>query len=355
MCSEDRGGEIMYLLKIEDLKKLLDKWSVEYEVYAPQREDGQIMLLPYEEKEFTMEYINFPFPVKEYLFAQREVVFNWKKDGENIITETPKDIAPGKKVYFGIRACDSYGISYMDKFFIEGYNDGFYGRKRNQTFIVAVNCIETGENCFCSSMGTGPFADGGYDVLLTPREDAYIVEVGSQKGEELITAAGGLLVDFQGNVKSEKALIEKDVLNKFKTKLNTDNPGKVLEENFNHPIWEKISKDCVSCTGCTSMCPTCTCFNVIEEKTGENSGQRVKCWDSCQSDSFTRNAGEHNPRSKTSRVRYRLYDKFKYIEDKFDYKGCTGCGRCTIVCPASIDIVKIVNTLVEGTETGGNE
>lgn len=345
----------MYLLKMEDLKKLLDKWSAKYDVYSPQREDGQVMLLPYGDGEFTMDYINFPFPVKEYIFSQREVVFSWKMENGNITTETPEYRDPAKKIFFGIRPCDAYGISYMDKFFLEDYNDNFYGRKREKTFIAAVNCVVPGKSCFCSSTATGPFATSGYDVLFTPKGDSYIIEPGSEKGKELIAAAEDLLVEYKGDVQSEKALIEKDVLNKFKTKLNTDNPGLILKENFNHPVWDKIAKDCVSCTGCTNVCPTCTCFNVIEEKTGDNSGQRVRCWDSCQSDSFTRNAGEHNPRNKVSRVRYRIYDKLKYIEDKFGYKGCTGCGRCIDVCTASINMVKVVNEIVETSEKKGDE
>jgi Fe-S oxidoreductase len=48
-----------------------------------------------------------------------------------------------------------------------------------------------------------------------------------------------------------------------------------------------------------------------------------------------------------ARVRYRIYDKFKYIEDKFNLKGCTGCGRCINVCPASINVVDIINKLAD--------
>lgn len=345
----------MYLLKKEDVKSLLSKWSDEFEVFSPQVEDGQVMLLPYEEKNFTVDYVNFAFPFKEYFFTQREVLFSWKNIDGHITTETSNTADSKKKIYFGIRPCDAYGISYMDKFFLEGYRDGFYGRKREQAYIVAINCIKPGDNCFCSSMGTGPFAEGGYDVLLTPMEDNYIVEAGNSRGEELIAAALDLLTKFQGDINSKKELVEKEVINKFKTRLITDNPGGVLEKNYNNPIWLQISEDCVACTGCTSMCPTCTCFNVVEERTGENSGARVRHWDSCQSDSFTRNAGEHNPRTREIRVKYRIYDKFKYIEDKFNYKGCTGCGRCINVCPASINFVKIINSLAENTGSRGDE
>ena len=80
-----------------------------------------------------------------------------------------------------------------------------------------------------------------------------------------------------------------------------------------------------------------------------HSGTRVRVWDSCQSVSFTRNAEFHNPRSKTSAVRYRIYDKLQYIEERFGMKGCTGCGRCAAVCPASIDMVDIMARMKERT------
>ena len=141
--------------------------------------------------------------------------------------------------------------------------------------------------------------------------------------------------------------MQNSVIDKFKTVIKVNNIAKVLEDNFNDPLWDQLSKECVLCTGCTNLCPTCTCFNVVEENTSCDSGCRVRCYDSCQSDSFTRNAGEHNPRNDISRVRYRLYDKFKYIEEKFNMKGCSGCGRCINVCPASINVVNVINKLGE--------
>jgi NAD(P)H-flavin reductase len=45
------------------------------------------------------------------------------------------------------------------------------------------------------------------------------------------------------------------------------------------------------------------------------------------------------------RVRYRIYDKFKYIEERYGMKGCIGCGRCINTCPASINIADIINRL----------
>lgn len=335
----------MLAIKKEELKDLLNLWSKSFEVYAPIKDEGQVMLLPYEENKLTLDYINFTFPVKEYVFKQKERFFNWKIEGSNLQIENSLISNKNNRLFFGIRACDAYGIAYMDKFFLEGYNDDVYEKNRASAYFVAVNCTNVGENCLCSSLGVGPFAKCGYDILLTELDNIYMVEIGSSKGEELIKLGDSLLHKIGENYLEEKAKLLDKVNEKFKLKLTEKNIHKILEENFNNPLWEEVSKDCVRCTGCTSICPTCTCFNVVEENINNCSGCRVRYWDSCQSDSFTRNAGEHNPRNNVSRVKYRIYDKMKYIEEKFHMKGCTGCGRCIKVCPADINIFNIINKL----------
>ncbi|MBK5242275.1 4Fe-4S dicluster domain-containing protein [Clostridium sp.] len=337
----------MYTLKKEDLKELLNTWSKSsFDVYSPQKNEGQVMLLPYGDDELCLDYINFPFPVKEFLFKQKEKLFQWKINNSGVEVhedETPRD----KSILFGIRSCDAYGIAYMDKFFLEDYEDALYKKNREATWIVAMNCVSVGDDCFCSSMGTGPFARVGYDILFTPLEHEYLVEIGSAKGEELILLGENLFTAADNKLLIEKDKLTEATSDKFKTKIKVNNIAKVLQDNFNDPLWNQLSKDCVLCTGCTNICPTCTCFNVVEENISCDSGCRVRCYDSCQSDSFTRNAGEHNPRNDVSRVRYRLFDKFKYIEEKFNMKGCSGCGRCTAVCPASINVVNVINELSE--------
>lgn len=331
---------------------MLDRWSEAFEVYAPQYEDTQVMLLPYDKSGFTTDYINFAFPVKEYFFKERERLFSWSSDKGNIGIEKPDNAPEARRLLFGVRACDLYGINYMDKFYLDDFRDNIYEKNRRQNWIVSVNCTQFGESCFCRSMGTGPFAEKGYDLLLTPLKDSYLVEAATEKGLELAELGAGLL-----SAAGEGMLVKKqEVFDSFKDtaklSVNTHKLHQVYEAGFNDEIWAGIEKDCIRCTGCTNVCPTCTCFNVIEENKSGSKGKRTRCWDSCQADSFTRNAGEHNPRNSVSRVRYRIFDKFKYIEEKFGFKGCTGCGRCIGVCPVSINVVKISNYLTERYESG---
>jgi ferredoxin len=69
----------------------------------------------------------------------------------------------------------------------------------------------------------------------------------------------------------------------------------------------------------------------------------MRNWDTCMSWLFTVHGTGHNPRpSKTERVRQRFMHKLKYIPLKQDgVRGCTGCGRCVVMCPVNIDIREV--------------
>lgn len=337
---------MMMIMNKADLTKLLGIWSDSFEVYAPTRHQNEdVMLMPFEEKNFTMDYLNTTMPIKEYLFEQKESLYSWQKSDNDIeISEFDANrLKP--RILFGVRACDAYGIAYLDRFYIQEYRDHNYAGRREKTYIVVVNCTEPGHNCYCSSTGVGPFAQKGYDLMLTPIGDDYLVEVGTDKGKELIGFAGDIMEDVGEEVIELKTLLQSAVEDKFLNKVNLSNIAAVMDETYDNEIWKEISKQCIGCTGCTSVCPTCTCFNIVEEDGSYGEKCRVRYWDSCQSDSFTRNAGGHNPRNEVSRVRYRIYDKLKYIEERFGFKGCTGCGRCISVCPAFIDIIEIASKL----------
>jgi heterodisulfide reductase subunit C len=335
----------MMILNEEDIMKLLKVWSHSFEVYAPTRQNDDVMLMPFDEQSFTMDYLNTAMPMKEYLFEQKESLYNWKKSDDGIqITEFDASRLKSR-ILFGVRACDAYGIAYMDRFYINEFRDNNYAGRREKTYIVVVNCTEPGSNCYCSSTGVGPFALKGYDLMLTPIGDEYLAEAGSEKGKELIAIAAGIMADVGEEAKGLKAELQKIVEDKFISRINLNNIAQVMDETYNNEIWKEISKRCIGCTGCTNVCPTCTCFNIVEEESCYGEKCRVRYWDSCQSDAFTRNAGGHNPRNETSRVRYRIYDKLKYIEERFGFKGCTGCGRCISVCPAFIDIIEVAAKL----------
>lgn len=347
MRRENRGDSIMWLISQSNLEVLIEKWHQANDVFIPTLFYGDVLLMPYEKHKLTLDYINFAQPVKEFFFKGREKLFNWKEEEGDLMLSKPKTEAKSR-ILFGIRACDVHAIQYMDRFYQGEFCDDIYKQNRERTMIIALNCVKTGSQCFCDSVQSGPFSKSGYDLLFTPMDENYLIEAGTEAGLTLMESVAATEIEH------EKDLLESKVKKQFKKVMNSKNPQGILAQSFDHPIWEELAAKCIRCGGCTNVCPTCTCYNVIEEKTAFKMGTRVRSLDSCQSDSFTTNAGGHKTRNDISRVRYRIYDKLKYIEERFGYKGCTGCGRCIAACPVDIDIVSTLNRIESSSDVSAS-
>src|SRR5690606_13591296 len=108
------------------------------------------------------------------------------KENGNWHEEQLQQDAP-RYAFVGVRPCELAAIQIQDKVFIrEDFTDPIYQKRRQNIFILAVDCLHPGDTCFCASMGTGPEAKAGFDVRLTELEDVFLLEVGSDKGLEAI-------------------------------------------------------------------------------------------------------------------------------------------------------------------------
>ncbi|MEN1759589.1 4Fe-4S dicluster domain-containing protein [Anoxynatronum sibiricum] len=335
----------LYTLKKKSLDAVLETWNQQTPVYVPSGRGKDITLQPMDEVQRTEDYINLTLPVKEMVFEQKEALFSWERRESGVQVENLAHRHAGNRILYGVRACDTYGIAYTDRFYLKEFLDPNYQSRRETVTIVAVNCLRAGKHCFCTSVGTGVFSTVGHDLALTELEEKYLVEVATEKGQVLIDAAAKWFTPAVSQLMQEKETLRQQVEESFPLKMDLTNLWDDMARTFDADFWLDEAHACIGCTGCTNVCPTCTCFNVVEERQQENQGERVRYWDSCQSDHFTRNAEHHNPRDAVSRVRYRIYDKLKYIEERFGYKGCSGCGRCTDVCPTYISIIDIIHAM----------
>lgn len=336
---------MLYTLNKDDLDQVLNLWNQKSSVYVPTGKGNDIQLMPLGEGKRTEDYINLTLPAKEMIFEQKESLFTWQRDGENIEVKSLAHQHFQNRILFGVRACDTYGVAYTDRFFQQEFPDPNYLSRRPETTIIAVNCLQAGKHCFCTSVGTGVFSTLGHDLAFTPMDSYYLVEVGTPKGKTLISEAKSYFTEIDDSILNDKNDLRIRVEESFPLKMDLSNLWDDMAKTFNADFWINEANACIGCTGCTNVCPTCTCFNVVEEKIDKNQGQRVRYWDSCQIGHFTRNAENHNPRDAVARVRYRIYDKLKYIEERFGFKGCSGCGRCTDVCPTYISIIDIIGEI----------
>ncbi len=251
-------------------------------------------------------------------------------------------------ILFGVHTCDLQGIKLLDKVFSVDYPDTHYLTRREQTFIISLECLKPcDEYSFCKDMGTMTAKDG-YDIHLTELESIYLVDVATEAGEKLLANFAGIREATEEDKRElDEALKAKS--SQFTSKLNFDVAilPAMLTEAFEHPIWDDMGERCMSCGSCTTVCPTCYCFNVFDEvDLLLTKGTRLRQWDSCQLDEFAEVAGGENFREKrASRQRHRLMRKGKYIYEKFDMLGCVGCGRCIRTCTAKISIVESFNAI----------
>src|ERR1035441_5752700 len=112
-----------------------------------------------------------------------------KPRGFRLLQEEP---AQTKYAFVGVRACELHAIAIQDQVFLQGpFADTNYKMRRENVFIVAVNCGHAGGTCFCASMNTGPKATAGYDLALTEllQNDRhyFLVDVGTERGAEVLS------------------------------------------------------------------------------------------------------------------------------------------------------------------------
>jgi ferredoxin len=334
-----------FILKKEKLAGALRKLGKDSEIYLPfENERG---LVEYRELDDSIEFDRVMLgckpdvPPKGILFPQSEVLLRYRKQGKNINVE-PAPADYGKKIIFGVKPCDAVAISIMDRVFCEGmFVDPYYKTRRENTAIVAIACDGPSDSqCFCPSTGGSPVSKEGADVIMYDLGEEYYFEPVTAKGESIAQEIEHELANPTPlqEEKKNKFIIDARDSERFSRKI-TDESIQKLDSSFDSDYWQKVARKCIGCGACTYYCPTCHCFDMNDEP----GGRRVRTWDSCQFPDFTMHTSGHNPRAnRGGRLRNRFYHKFKYSKDSLGRCLCVGCGRCIALCPAGMDITKVI-------------
>jgi ferredoxin len=254
-----------------------------------------------------------------------------------------------RDAFLGVRACDLTAIDVLQNA-INGAHHS-HPAEGNETdaaggpLIIAVNCVRSGNTCFCRSMGTGPRVGHGADIVLTEFADGtggtssrLLAEVASPAGEALLVALEAPIAD-PAEIERADALIEAAGQSQIRQMI-PDVPH-ILSRNLDHPIWNHIAERCLGCANCTMVCPTCFCTTI--EDTTDLSGERAERWqkwDSCFTLDFSYIHGGRIRQSLASRYRQWMAHKLCHWWEQFQRSGCVGCGRCITWCPVGIDITE---------------
>lgn len=344
-----------YLLK--DLAVLKDHLAKHYSIIQIKKDaDDEVYWAEQESTAtaplFGHEYLPLASP-KAFLFPEQESLY--KFDGESFKTILPKVQAI---VLFGIQACDLTAIAYQDQFFKE---DPYYQKRREHVLLVGIDCEAPCKGGFCAEVDAGPHVnDTTADLILSRLKidekmntSQWLVIASTQKGLNSIT---DLLLEKAG---AEHLTLRNKLKHKVRSEFSdfsyiTNSIEYINDKSVPAKLWDELSVRCLSCSGCTNLCPTCSCYSTYEESKIETASnnleyETVRVWDSCLFESFQREASNHNPSHQAAqRVERFWFHKFSdEFLPEFDRYGCVGCGRCEQTCPGTIGVHSVMKRIDE--------
>ncbi len=333
------------VLNKAELLNIIHTLSSHHEIIGPVEEENGLYFRSVESPEqIVWEFANTVNNIKDFFFPPRQELYELRNDGiksyEANASELDDPESGINRIILFPRACDAQALTIMDRLFIGQYEDPLYKQLRENTVIIGLSCLEPDRRCFCLSLGGGPFHTEGMDASITPLGNSlYTIQIITEKARRLFPDSI-LAVGDSPTVEDKERSEELKNMAESVIERKIDIPDNMVE-SFDSEYWQSVSQVCINCGICTYLCPTCHCFDIVNE-----GYLRVRCWDTCSSNTFTRMAaGEDHRREKYKRYRQRVFHKFDYYRDNFDVVACVGCGRCTTHCPVKIDIVEIVNNL----------
>jgi sulfhydrogenase subunit beta (sulfur reductase) len=314
-------------IKKENWDKILEELLSSHILYASVYDDfGQdyellcsanIQKIAYNKPKPATSLKSFFLPVKENVTSERT--------------------AGKPRIIMGAPNCDIEGLSLLDEIYLDkDFEDQFYRMRRDNTLLISSDCFGTQEHCHCTSYGFKPYSSDKADLSVINLNGTIVLRVISTRGEEFLKTIPETEPLNDNSIISEIDKKQKEtesLLNETNKGLpDYKKTGKIVAE-AGKEIWEKYSARCVSCGACATICPTCTCFLLIDKPEFE----KVKQLDACQYPGFERVAGgEDSLFSLPDRFRNRYMCKYVWKAEKFKSVACTGCGRCIEACIGKI-------------------
>jgi ferredoxin len=216
-------------------------------------------------------------------------------------------------------------------------------------------CTAWDDQCFCTSVGLWSDRDrGSTSSCWRRRTRSYEVRAVTDEGRHLFDGAAADSNETGDDTDKGTAA---DTVTAEPTGpepvVDLEHVRRVLHGDFSDPLWQEVGLRCLGCGSCTYTCPTCHCFDIVDESHG-SAGCRIRNWDSCQFTQFTAHASGHNPRGdQAARPRQRIRHKFVVYPEKFGDFLCTGCGNCFRNCPVNLGVLDVLRTADARSEVVG--
>jgi formate hydrogenlyase subunit 6/NADH:ubiquinone oxidoreductase subunit I len=337
----------METLFTSELKPLLDAIAGQMELYVPKKSGEFYVFKKYDpavEQPVEFNNIRACTPVKEFLFPMREIAAIFPESAE------PEQVEPF--ALFGLKECDLRSIEILDKVFMEEeFEDPFYVKRRENMFIITSDCFEPGESCFCHVFDAKPYSESGFDLNVSRVKGGFIVEAGSENGQDFIKKHSELFQEIPQGLLAERDKVRADTQERLEQQnagLRFDEPIRdVVDSSQDSDVYDVQAKGCIECQACTRICPTCHCFYLYDTKQKDYFG-KMKMWDSCMRQAYAEVAGGANPHKILGdRIKHRLMHKFVHFLDRYGIDMCVGCGRCVDADAGGMDIREVLKQLRE--------
>ena len=213
--------------------------------------------------------------------------------------------ADAEQIVLAARPCDAAALPILDHVFnwdfqrrvLQSPPRGDHGRH--------AGLPRARRQCFCTSVGLGPATHARLRRdAVRPRTTAIIeVRCLTEKGRRLFAGQNGNVGSDRGRDQGPRA------------KFDLDAVGEFLAEQLRRPaLAAEHALACLGCGACAYTCPTCHCFDIVDEGSAAG-GVRVRNWDACQFADVhaARLAATTRAARRPSGQRQRIYHKFSHL------------------------------------------
>lgn len=345
--------ESYYTLEKDKLISFLRATMKDFRLIAPQSANGKDFLL---QEIQDLDKINLDYDItsntlKEFFFPRQETIFTYQRNEGSKLKIMSIQERLKETIFFGVRSCDVRAVYFEDCFFSREPKDNLYWRKREKGILISFACNKPPRHsCFCVYTKSGPFLEKnqGFDLQFIDLANKYLVEIGTTKGNDLIKKYKRLFSLANKDTLNKKLSLQETCLKEFEQKYDILLVYEKLKNINLEELWDELGKRCTNCGGCEFICPTCFCFYTQDIDYSKNRGERLRAWDSCTFSGYSRMSGDINPHEKNSdRISRRFFCKLFNVYNWCGIFGCTGCGRCSFVCPVNLDMESFIASLMK--------
>ena len=150
------------------------------------------------------DYVQTARPAKEAVFPRYEQMLRFQLAGKDVQAD---EITPEARptVLFGLHPCDAGSFATLKAVFTWDSPDAYFEPKLAKLTVIGLSCTQGDAYCFCTSVGGGPGATRGSDLLLTPIDgNRYLAEIVTEKGAAVVALAPHLFAPANGESEPER-------------------------------------------------------------------------------------------------------------------------------------------------------